>query len=210
MKSPRSVIGVFLLLAGIALAAAGVLVLLQPNVYKAVVTIAVFPLQYYPDNSYNPYFLLTEFETIQSHAVLKDVIAELKLDALWGNKYNHGKKLSASETEAMIKRRLDMRNIRNTKLIEISVFDNDPIEAAKLANAIARQYREYRVEEFSLLASKAGKSSEPLKYQPPEVVDAAVPQVRPVRPNRYLGGAMFGGGLFLMVAGIRSLKRAKN
>src|ERR1041385_5734258 len=39
---------------------------------------------------YDPYFLLTEFETIQSHFVLTRVIEAMDLKAKWGKEYNNG------------------------------------------------------------------------------------------------------------------------
>src|ERR1041385_5486805 len=70
-------------------------------------------------SSYDPYFLLTEFETIQSHAVLTRVIDAMDLKAKWGKKYNNGVAMNESDVEDMIKARLDLRSIRNTKIIEI-------------------------------------------------------------------------------------------
>jgi len=211
MKSLRTVMtGVFLLLAGIGLTAVGVSKLFQRNEYKAIAFIKVIRDPHRPsDSSYDPYFILTELETIQSHAVLANVIVMLDLDEVWGNKYNRGKRLSSSKTEERIKRHLELKIIRETKLIRIGVFDNDPIEAAKLANAIARQYCEYKTARFRRLVSEWGKSAESLNYEAPEVVDPAIPPTRPIGPNRYLGGAMLGCGLFLVIVGTSSLNKAK-
>ena len=76
--------------------------------------------------------------------------------------------------------------MRNTDLIEIRVFSDDPSEAAKLANAIAESYREYRSSTI-----------------PAEIVDKAVPGLRPVRPNKPLNIALgiLGGMLLALVAG---------
>jgi polysaccharide biosynthesis transport protein len=43
-----------------------------------------------------------------------------------------------------LKRQLDLRPVRNTSIIEIRVQDEDPAEAAEIANAIARVYADYR------------------------------------------------------------------
>jgi len=212
MKSLRTVMtGVFLLLAGIGLTAVGVSKLFQRNEYKAIAFIKITRAPQLPNAPYvyDPYFLLTEFETIQSHAVLSNVIVMLDLDEVWGNKYNRGKRLSPSDVEEMIKRHLELKNIRGAKLIRISVSDDDSIEAAKLANAIARRYCEYKTREFQEIASKEGKTGEPLKFEAPEVVDPAIPPTRPIGPNRYLGGAMLGCGLFLVIVGTSSLNKAK-
>ncbi|MCX6921916.1 MAG: hypothetical protein NT154_01665, partial [Verrucomicrobia bacterium] len=127
-----------------------------------------------------------EFESIQSAAVLGKVIADLNLNHAWGKKYAGGSSLKTSESLALLKARLEIRPVRATDLIEIRAFSHDPAEAAKLANAIADTYREYRSSAFSV-----------------EIVDKAVPGLRPVRPNKP-ANIMFGvlGGMLLaLVAG---------
>ena len=99
-------------------------------------------------SGYDPYFLLTEFETIQSQAVLTRVIDAMDLKAKWGKKYNNGVPMSESDVSDMIKGRLELRNIRNTKFIEIKAYSDTAEEAAKLANQIAKSYKEYRSEEY--------------------------------------------------------------
>src|SRR5580765_4565319 len=79
-------------------------------------------------SSYDPYFLQTEFEVIQSHAVLSKVIEALNLNEVWGKKYFGGQPLKDSDTEGIIKRNLDLRPVRNTKLIEIRAFSDSPEE----------------------------------------------------------------------------------
>jgi len=204
MKSRRSeVIGVILLIVGFVLTVAGIAMLLQRNVFKSVVRVEVYPAPRMPGSPefYDPYFLLTEFETIQSHPVLTNAMASLNLNERWGKKYNHGQRLSESEVVERIKRHLELRNIRNTKLIEITVFDDDPTEAAQLANAIAQGYCKFKTGEFQDIASEAAKSGTTVKYQAPEIVRPAVPQMRSVSPNRYVAGIMLGCGLFLMIIG---------
>src|SRR5690349_1122314 len=95
--------------------------------------------------SYDPYFIQTEFEVIQSQVVLGKVIEALSLNEKWGKKYNAGQRLTTSETMALLKRQIDLRPVRNTSLIEIRVFSDDPNDAAKLANEIAKTYRAYRL-----------------------------------------------------------------
>src|SRR5580765_4917497 len=43
--------------------------------------------------SYDPYFIQTEFELIQSEAILGKVIESQNLNAEWGKKYGNGDKL---------------------------------------------------------------------------------------------------------------------
>src|SRR5579859_7385442 len=47
--------------------------------------------------SYDPYFIQTEFEVIQSEVVLGNVIDTLKLNEKWGKKYNGGQKFTTTE-----------------------------------------------------------------------------------------------------------------
>jgi len=46
----------------------------------------------------------------------------------------------------MLKQRLSLDTIRNTRLIEITVYSEDKNEAAQIANAIVQSYRDYRVQ----------------------------------------------------------------
>jgi capsular exopolysaccharide synthesis family protein len=95
---------------------------------------------------YDPYFILTEFEVIQSEVVLDRVIKDLDLNTVWGKKYNNGQKLKTQETMSLIKGRMDLRQVRSTSLIEIRMFSEDKDEAAVLANKIAEKYRDYRLD----------------------------------------------------------------
>jgi len=138
-----------------------------------------------------------EFVAIQSDAVLCKVIDALDLNQAWGKKYNGSNPLKTSETLALLKGRIEFRSVRvtrvrllritrNTGLIEIRAFSDNPSEAAELANTIAWNYRNYH----------SGTT-------PVEVVDLAVPGLRPVRPNRPLNIALgiIGGMVLALAAG---------
>jgi capsular polysaccharide biosynthesis protein len=125
-----------------------------------------------------------EFESIQSVQVLSKVIADLNLNQAWGRKYGGSSLLNPSESLKLLKARINVRPVRGTDLIEIRAFSADAAEAAKLANAIAVTYREYRSSAFSV-----------------EIVDRAFPGVRPVRPNKPANIAFgVGGGMLLALA----------
>ena len=91
---------------------------------------------------YDPYFIQTEFEVIQSQVVLGKVIEALDLNKVWGKKY--GQVLKTDETMELLKRQMDLRPVRNTSIIEIRVYDESPEQAARIANQIAETYRTYR------------------------------------------------------------------
>jgi capsular exopolysaccharide synthesis family protein len=93
---------------------------------------------------FDPYFIQTTFEIMQSELVLSNVIAELHLNTKWGDKYYGGETLKTTETMDILKRQMLLAPVKNTKLIAITVYSDDKNEAADLANAIARAYKEYR------------------------------------------------------------------
>ncbi|NBU08358.1 MAG: capsular biosynthesis protein [Proteobacteria bacterium] len=93
---------------------------------------------------YDPYFVMTQFEIIQSKEVLYKVIDDLKLVQRWNQKYLLGEsKIKAFE---MLQKIIDPRNVRNTSIIEINVYSKDKAEAADIANKIAEVYKESRDE----------------------------------------------------------------
>jgi polysaccharide biosynthesis transport protein len=94
--------------------------------------------------SYDPYFIQTEFELIQSEVILGKVVDNLNLIQEWGKKYAGGERLKTQEAIALLKSKMDLRPVRNTSLIEIRVFSEKPEEAAKIANEIADVYRKHR------------------------------------------------------------------
>ena len=93
---------------------------------------------------YDPYFIQTEFEVIQSEVVLGRVVDLLNLNAEFGKKYGGGTPFKTPESMGYLKSHMDLRPVRNTKLIEIRVFNEDPNEAARLANTIAQAYIDHR------------------------------------------------------------------
>jgi capsular exopolysaccharide synthesis family protein len=94
---------------------------------------------------YDPYFIQTAFEIIQDQVVLGKVIENLNLNTEWGKKYGGGETLKTSETMELLKKRMTLDTVRNTKLIEITVYSEDKDEAARIANAVAEAYRNYRL-----------------------------------------------------------------
>jgi capsular exopolysaccharide synthesis family protein len=93
---------------------------------------------------YDPYFIQTTFEIMQSELVLSNVIARLNLNTKWGQKYYNNETLKTTETMELLKRSMLLAPVKNTKLISITVFSDDKNEAADVANEIARSYRDYR------------------------------------------------------------------
>jgi uncharacterized protein involved in exopolysaccharide biosynthesis len=168
--------------------------------------------------SYDPYFIQTEFEVLQSGLVLDAVIAQLNLNVEWGRKYFNGETLKTTETLEILKGRLSLAPVRGTKLIAITVYSDDPREAARVANAIGEAYRDYRNRTRAEQLAKAVEVLPPgpqrdaaqLALQKPQptlvqIVDRAEPGKYPVKPNKPLNlalGAVAGGLLGLVVASV--------
>lgn len=99
--------------------------------------------------AYDPYFIPTQFEIIQSEAVLGQVVESLGLDQAWAK---NGQKLKTTDAVALLKQKLELKPVKDTSLLEIRVKDEDPNEAARIANAVAETYRDYRMQERSRLS----------------------------------------------------------
>ncbi len=135
---------------------------------------------------YDPYFIQTAFEIIQDQVVLSKVIAKLDLNTEWGKRYNGGVPLQTPITMKMLKRRLALDPVRNTKLIEITVFDEDKNMAANIANAIVEAYRDYRQNLRTEQTQRGIKALED-QYQEDEAkIDAAQQKVDQLRSDLHV------------------------
>lgn len=145
----------------------------------------------------DPYFLQTEFEVIESRVVLSKAVAALKLCDVWGKKFNNGAPLSSDWAETILRRNLELRPMRNTRVIEISAFSDSPDEAAKLANGVVEAYRIYKAEE-----ARANKDALPMKSMV-SIIQPAIPETHPARPNKALivNLGVVAGILFGLIAG---------
>ncbi|MGC3958007.1 MAG: polysaccharide biosynthesis tyrosine autokinase [Verrucomicrobiota bacterium] len=94
---------------------------------------------------YDPYFIQTEFETIQSESLLTNVVDALDLTTVWGNRYNDGQKLKMTEAVSLLRGWLDLRPRRNTTIIDVKVYSENAADAAKLANSVAQAYKQWRL-----------------------------------------------------------------
>ena len=150
--------------------------------------------------AYDPQFLQTTFELIQSQLVLGRAVDRLNLNVEWGKKYFNGELLKTSETLQILKGRLSLADVRGTKLIAITVYSDDRNEAARVANAVADAYRDYRVE----TAAQTGDAARMKAAETAVIVtDKAEPGMQPVKPNKPVNIAlgMVCGIVFGSVAG---------
>ena len=112
--------------------------------------------------AYDPYLIQTSFEKMKSQKVLNTVIEELNLAAVLANELRVPQALTTAETYRILLSMIDLRQSRNTSLVEIRVYSEKPELSASIANKIAEVAR--RIEKNDL-------------------VDPATAEARPVRPN---------------------------
>jgi len=132
-------------------------------------------------NPYDPYFIQTEFEIIQSETILGRVIDVLDLNNKWGKKMMDGGKLKTSETLVLLRGRLDLRPVRNTTLIDIRVLSENANEARDLANQIAETYKQWRLDKGTELVRGGLKSLEERAKLQDEQIAAATKHLADLR-----------------------------
>ena len=187
--SIRQLSGLALLGIGLVLIVLGVRLALGPTIYQSTSRIKIERDQ--SDISglgdqrggpgYDPYFIQTEFELLQSEVILGKVIDDLDLKSEWGKKYANGDRLKTSEAIGLLKGRIELRPVRNTSLIEIRVFSEKADEAARIANAIAEAYKAHREEQRKYLSNNGIKALEERFAEQEAKVNKAQQQVDDLR-----------------------------
>jgi uncharacterized protein involved in exopolysaccharide biosynthesis len=134
----------------------GLVTLSLPKVYMASSVIRV--KQETPDvpvwsnemMRYDPLYLRTQFEIIQSRPVIEEVVRRLNLNEKLGRAYGYlevmGEEKSFEQTVKILSESMRVQQYRDTNLIEIQIElsepkESAPQEAARVANAVADVYR---------------------------------------------------------------------
>ena len=92
---------------------------------------------------FDPYFIQTEFEKIQSQKVLDKVVSKCGLTEEW-KRLNGGKSLTEIEARKILEKAIDIRQFRNTSIIELRAYDRKPQWAQTIAQALAKEYQNHR------------------------------------------------------------------
>src|ERR1043166_8877733 len=111
-----------------------------------------------PTANYDPYFVQTEFETIQSEKVLRKAAEKLNSDQEWAKKHARSGNSIDEETLKQLKNSLDLHPTKGSSVVNIGARADTPAEAAKIANAVAHAYTEYRQEQRQQLAEAGAKA----------------------------------------------------
>ncbi|MGK0184631.1 MAG: succinoglycan biosynthesis transport protein ExoP [Verrucomicrobiales bacterium] len=144
----RNRYGVILLAFFLVFMTAAVITYIMPREYLGRVRLQIQPVsqdyEVFRENStramLTPTFIQTQFQIITSKETLYHVIEELQLVKKWEDAK------SPSDAYNLLLNKLETEEVRGTDLIDIEVYHTDPKEAADLANAIGKAYKDRRTE----------------------------------------------------------------
>ena len=145
-------------------------------------------------HGYNPFFIRTQYEIIQSRQVLHQVINNLNLAQVWGEKMNDDKSaLSREQSYLILSKSIKVQQYRDTSLIAIQAFREDPEEAAQIANEVAAVYRDQRLTAKRREIKRAVEALENELQKQQEKVDQAEEDLQKIRQD--MGVSMIGQGV---------------
>ncbi len=179
LKSPRKIFmtvatTVFVLVFGLSL----LVTLILPKTYASTARVKLKGFAGQPDAA----AVLKVRTELESEAVLGQVVTNLNLNEIFGRKFRVEGVFKTWESVSQLRRQLEVSPVPAVNQVEIRVYDDESIPAAKMANGIAEAF----------CASPASSA---------ELVERAEPVPRPIRPNIPLNltlGAV--GGLVLALA----------
>ena len=141
--------------------------------------------------AFDPYFIQTELEVIQSQKVLDKVVAKCGLTEKW-KRLNAGEWLDPITARKILKKAIDIRQLRDTSIIELRAYDRRRYLAQQIAQALAEEYQTHRTD---------------AQKKRVEIIDDAERPVQAVRPNIPLNitlgvvaGLILGVGLAFFIA----------
>jgi len=145
--------------------------------------------------AYDPYFIQTEFERIQSRSILYQVIEdpELNLNERFAKDMELAKPFKTADSYAHLLRLCDVRQSRNTSLIEIRVFNHDPKLASDIANKIAKVYRESRLDTRKKMSDRGIKALKARLAEQVGLVEAKQEALQKEREEKQISDAVAEG-----------------
>lgn len=115
-------------------------------------------------------FTQTQFEILQHKEVLYPVVRELNLQQKWST---DNAPVDVNVAYNKLRYMMELKEMRNTNLIEIGMWSEDKEEAAELANSVADAYEDRRVAYYMQIKSGALRQlQEELDLQQDKVIEA--------------------------------------
>ncbi len=132
---------------------------------------------------HDPQLAPTVFQIIQRTGILYPVIDDLKLQDKWTK---GGARPSREQAYQMLRGKLNVEEVRNTDLLQISVLDVDPQRAADIANKIVAVYQDKRVEEEKDIMNRAVATMNEEVEKQRRTVAAAEAEVSRIRDEEHI------------------------
>ena len=132
---------------------------------------------------HDPQLAPTVFQIIQRTGILYPVIDDLKLQDKWTK---GGTRPSREQAYQMLRGKLNVEEVRNTDLLQISVLDVDPQRAADIANKIVAVYQDKRVEEEKDIMNRAVATMNEEVEKQRRTVAAAEAEVSRIRDEEHI------------------------
>jgi capsular exopolysaccharide synthesis family protein len=133
--------------------------------------------------NFNPIFLRTQYQKIQSRPVIYEVVKALGLQQKWGEKLNNGQPLTMEDAGLILSKCLRVDQFRDTTLIDIQAFREDPDEARDIANQVALIYRDQRLSNERSKNNRAMESLDNELKKQQEKVEASDAEVERIRKD---------------------------
>lgn len=131
---------------------------------------------------HDPQLAPTVFQVIQRTGILYPVIEDLGLQDKW----SHGGRLTREQAYNILRSKLQVDEIRNTDLLQVSVYDTNPQEAADIANKIVAVYQDKRVEEEKDILNRSVSTMNEQVVKQKQIVDDAATEVARIRDEEHI------------------------
>ncbi len=102
----------------------------------------------------SPFFGPTQYEIIQRKEILYPVVDKLDLTRKWSET---GTPLTQMQAYGLLRKLLEVKQVRNTEILELTAESEDPVEAAEVVNAVAAVYQD-KIKELEMGRTDLGLS----------------------------------------------------
>jgi len=170
----------------------------MPKVYMAAAKIQVkeevpdLPIFSPEYRGFDPLFLRTQFEIIQSAPVIEEVIRKLELHKTLGRVYGYDNldpDKAIERTRKILSRSIRVQQFRDTNLIEIQVYLSEPkgqapLQAALAANMFAQVFREQSLSRSRRVSEGALRALEQQLQECRDAVEEAFQKAENIRRDK--------------------------
>ncbi|MCA1658911.1 MAG: hypothetical protein LC627_06415, partial [Verrucomicrobiaceae bacterium] len=132
---------------------------------------------------HDPQLAPTVYQIIQRTGILYPVIDELKLQDQWAKA---GIRPTREQAYQVLRSKLDVDEVRNTDLLQISVFDTSPQLAADIANKIVAVYQDKRTEEEREVLNRSVATINEEVAKQAKRLDEAAAEVARIRDEEHI------------------------